>query len=393
MKRIRIHRIVLWCVVLLCLSGIKPVAAEEPKNSCEDWNQNYITRSFNVFAAEAENGYYFIASGYLYYMDFDMEMPIVLCNKPNCMHEGETCNAYLCQNGTDQIIYYEGAVYAFETVAGRGGRTENLLKISADGETREIIFEVTNREKNYFLIHRGKAYYIQRENKTNESVLISYDLKKQEEKIVYEGQGLARFHSLFIWENYLYFAVTEVDETDALSLRTMRCDLEDGDVMEIVVTDPETKEEYTEATPTAEREIDGKIYFLDRTEEMQYLLVADPEGGEAELAIEYASLGGISVMDDQYLYTISTKEQDMLSIYTLDGELMNEIEFEEDEKASLLFACMAGGSESTAFIYTEMFTETEEFVRVWKLDKDTIGTKKCHMELLIDTEGKDIIRR
>ena len=44
-------------------------------------DQNYI--------AMAENGYYFLNGIYIYYCDFNTMESVVLCNKPNCLHDKE----------------------------------------------------------------------------------------------------------------------------------------------------------------------------------------------------------------------------------------------------------------------------------------------------------------
>lgn len=374
---------------VLCLGGMQTAAVSAQENSHEDWNQNYITYSYNLFVTEAENGYYFMAENYLYYMDFDMETPVLLCSKVNCTHDGEECNAYLYQESISQIIYYEGAVYAFETITGL---TEELVKISADGETREVLLEVDNRDVNNVLIHRGKMYYIQ--NVGDASAIASYDLDSGEQEIVYQGENDEVFLTLFAWDHYLYFLDTGVDETEEFYMTTKRFDLtKTEEAEEIAVTIRDKNGTYKDTSPMAVRASDGKIYFVGGSEEEQYYLLADPEGGEAIESVELLSGSGLAFWsDDEYIYTISEgsglKSDKYLYIHTLEGECVETLKIEPAEETYVLSVKMAVGSEATAFfrITTVSDTKDRSVTGIWKLDKSLIGTDDFHLELLIDTE-------
>ena len=58
--------------------------------------------------ATSENGYYFLSNSFVYFYDSNSKKTHVLCNKPECAHDGEGCNAYI---NAMAIRYYERALY------------------------------------------------------------------------------------------------------------------------------------------------------------------------------------------------------------------------------------------------------------------------------------------
>jgi len=78
------------------------------------------------FVAESENGYYFWECinqerllPRLLFMDRESGRVVPLCNRPNCNHEGEECNAYYPEIDfhaagiyKEYLQYYEGSLYA-----------------------------------------------------------------------------------------------------------------------------------------------------------------------------------------------------------------------------------------------------------------------------------------
>lgn len=382
MKRIQHKAAILAAIV--CFGGIWTVSVPAQEKEHEDWNQNYITSSYELFVTEAEHGYYFLVDDYIYYMDFDMEAPVFLCSKPNCMHDNEECNAYLSQERLNQVIYYEGALYAFEYM---GGLREELVKISADGETRETLFEVYDRDGNDMLIHRGKLYYTQ---KTEDSCnIMAYNLDTGEQQMVCEGKENEDFCQLFAWDHYLYYCVRGINEEEEYYDYTERFSLEDGTVTEIFAAAPEMKKEDMDSVSLPRRAENGSIYFFGTEKDQLYLLLADPEGKEA--TIKAKVIFGIVCFDGDYLYTAtmdSLQSDKYLYIYTLDGECMEKMKIEPDEDEYVLHAIMAAGSGTTAFVSTTIVPDTKDrsFFRIWKLDKTLIGTDDFHLKLLIDTE-------
>lgn len=94
-------------------------------NNEYDENYNYITDCQLAKAAllqpfakcnvtKCETGYYALASKILYYIEGSTMRTTPLCNKPNCMHNNESCNAYV--GVVDDIFYSDGYIYYMENI-------------------------------------------------------------------------------------------------------------------------------------------------------------------------------------------------------------------------------------------------------------------------------------
>ena len=122
--------------------------------------ERYITRS--------EEGYYFINGWYLYYSDFNTMNPIVLCNKPNCLHDKEldetkkfNCNAFLLTgNNTTLLTIYNNYIYCYidYDFLKDGTPVPELIRISLDGSERKTICEL-EEDITSMALHRGVLYY------------------------------------------------------------------------------------------------------------------------------------------------------------------------------------------------------------------------------------------
>jgi hypothetical protein len=114
--------------------------------------------------AESENGYYFFSganNSYLYYMDKKTMEPIILCNKPDCLHSDEpdgkkkqSCNAFFfdCHN----LIYYDRNLYMIGIDIDSLDYT--LYKVSLDGTNRKKVYTFQEGLQ-HLIIHRGYIYY------------------------------------------------------------------------------------------------------------------------------------------------------------------------------------------------------------------------------------------
>ena len=116
--------------------------------------------------AKSKDGYYFFGGpdyNYLYYMDNASMKPVLLCNKPNCLHYNETdsnkvseCNAYFCPHGN--LFYYKSSLYVIGQTS-QADSSEALFQVSLDGAKRKKLVTFKNYVYN-MIIHRGSIYYI-----------------------------------------------------------------------------------------------------------------------------------------------------------------------------------------------------------------------------------------
>ena len=99
-----------------------------------DNTQSYFSESMHT-VARCDTGYYYLdkcsaSDDNLMFYDDKSEESIVLCNKPQCGHDGEECMAYI--SGSEfksELYYYNSYIYM---ISSKG----NLVQISADGTQR-----------------------------------------------------------------------------------------------------------------------------------------------------------------------------------------------------------------------------------------------------------------
>ena len=136
-------------------------------SSGEDDLQPYWNM-FNQPVAAAENGYYYIyqrniqdgvyMKNLIAYMDGQTKSTTILCNKPECRHEDENCDAALGDEYNSQsIYYYKGYIYVIKNDESDGN--SYLVQIKPDGSERKTLFELGTISVAYKLAFGGDSVY------------------------------------------------------------------------------------------------------------------------------------------------------------------------------------------------------------------------------------------
>ena len=60
---------------------------------------------YSSLRAFADDGMYYIKRNVLYFLDSKTEKSVVVCNKANCKHNTENCNAYIFGLGSSMLYY------------------------------------------------------------------------------------------------------------------------------------------------------------------------------------------------------------------------------------------------------------------------------------------------
>jgi hypothetical protein len=210
----------------------------------QDFQYTYMKDASFQTITESKEGYYFLSGHYLYYADKSTMKPVILCNKPNCLHEDETdpekviyCNAF--SPSTDHggsVTYFDGYVYVLEEIVeGPGDRTAILNKLSKDGTKRKTVikFQFT---PSFMAIHRGKVYVTSTVYKSDGTAVYEinvYDLNKssfQKPVTIYEGElPGGNIQDIICYGQNLYF--TEYAHNPKIvTTRKMRYDIETGKI-------------------------------------------------------------------------------------------------------------------------------------------------------------------
>jgi hypothetical protein len=213
-------------IVLSCCASVNEY--DPNQYDFEQDDQYYLIKPNALLQsiAESENGYYFFSgqtNSYLYYMDKKTMKPVVLCNKPDCLHSDESdgnkrrdCNAYF--NNCTNLIYYNKNLYAIGGDPNPFSFSSDhfLYEISLDGTRRKIIYKFED-DIQHLIIHRGYIYYNVDDfgelngNETNtESTSRIYRINMDKigsgSELVFEGKGIYGLVSTIVgYKNNVYF--------------------------------------------------------------------------------------------------------------------------------------------------------------------------------------------
>lgn len=139
--------------------------------SSEDFqkNMNQSTAFWFPYLCEAEDGYYFQYDTFAYYIDKKSKTATILCAKPDCAHNDNTCNAWIYCRSLSYLnnkLYFSNNDYVLNngTYTNYGMR---LYSINADGTNRNVVqsleFMPGGNRSNYItspIIHRGNVYFV-----------------------------------------------------------------------------------------------------------------------------------------------------------------------------------------------------------------------------------------
>lgn len=139
---------------------------------------------------------------FLFYYDYDAKKYTKVCNKPECTHSDDSCNAFLpdalieVSYDTSLIQKYDDAIY----MGGLDGKKACLYKVACDGSERGKAIELFDAEVSVskdggatlaeytsfeFCIHRGYVYYCIRNGQNSSLYRKKIDgSSKSEETIV-----------------------------------------------------------------------------------------------------------------------------------------------------------------------------------------------------------------
>lgn len=116
---------------------------------------------------ETQDGYYILFGSYAYFIDKETKKTALLCTKPECAHNDETCNAFLSGYtifSTADRLFYSNASYVEENgeFVNRG---ERLYSVALDGNDRKFVqdleFEPSgNSTYSTPILHKGYVYFV-----------------------------------------------------------------------------------------------------------------------------------------------------------------------------------------------------------------------------------------
>jgi hypothetical protein len=392
-----LHFYVYILLILILLAGCSSnTASVNTYVEGLDCQYMYITQCSGSVIAESEEGYYFICGHFIYYADKQTMEPVVLCNKPNCLHEKESnpemtykCNAFV-YGIKPFITYYNKNIYVTTILFGLEDKFV-LQKLSLDGTKRETVLTF-DREPNSLVIHRGKVYYTDiayDKNKKSHYAIKEFELDKINAKpeALYLGtlKG-GKIQDLICYGNNLYFR-EYVHSEELFATRSMRYDLLTQKANRIFT---ENDNEYNSHLAIYKDKLfSRKCSFINLEFGTYSSYTCNLDGSDIQKTFDIDQ-ESVFLADRHYLYS---KDADVYgSIKTPDEKRL--IVLEDGNELGYIVTghfwpntSIICGGDSHLFI----MTEGNEKLRIFYADKSTFSTKgEIELKLLIELDDEDL---
>ena len=149
-------------LVILSFTGcdnINEVTSGDSYNSVTDSQMTMMgSDPYLIDIAKGEKGYYSYKSKFIYFTDLETFESTPLCFKPNCLHNSDTCNAFI--GAAYSIAYNDGYIYY-----NQSGDIDHehlgvqFYRMKSDGTGKEKLWYYDYMVMEW-TIHRGYLYYV-----------------------------------------------------------------------------------------------------------------------------------------------------------------------------------------------------------------------------------------
>lgn len=190
-------------ILLLFLTGCSgEQEIQTPKESKFSSEEEYLCAAF---LAESDDGLYYVETDQdkeidvLCFADRKTSKKTVLCQKVNCKHDSDTCEAVTeMPNMLASLVYSDGILYSLEYEMDEERTFLRLYSRNSDGTEKKMIhtFENAGMFPCQAALYKGKFFVsvqIMREAEDGlsassaEPSILMYDLKTKEERIIVDG--------------------------------------------------------------------------------------------------------------------------------------------------------------------------------------------------------------
>lgn len=287
---------------------------------------------------KSEYGYYFWegGNGRMLFRDTASGQTVPLCNRPDCDHDKEDCNAWFntrVESGTHYVKsflqFYEGNLYVI-------GRDEedyvNLYRVAEDGSSCEKYMElykadlsadsvegseggtVTEFASPYVCIHRGYVYFI--DHKESTPKLRRMKLGGDEVEIVYETTGVRpNLYRMEAYGNYVFFQAGNFTDDTCLDM--------DGGIFAYNIETGEVQLVKKDAISTYILR-GSDIYYSVAGAIWRYSLTDQEDVQVVEYGEQYYDM----YADEYYIYILD-RDTDNVLTYDYDGSAIATISYED----------------------------------------------------------------
>ena len=387
--------ITILTLAIVLLSGCSPkIIYENHYIDGQDHQFYYYSSESTHSMAESDSGYYFLGGQYLYFVDKANMTPVIVCNKPNCLHNEETdstktlyCNAFF--EGAKSLFYYNDELYISTTRTTMTSESE-FLKVSLDGTRRKSSFKFDGAISSAAL-HRGVLYYAAQVWDANGQAIVSVSASKlngKSKEIYKETFGHGNVNNIICYGNYVYFNAFDYTENGRLE-KMVRYNILTEDTE--ILFDNQIMETIGKPSFISDKMYyrKSKLEFPDMSLEYQEGFLAELDGSNAKSSFELGFPVDVN-SDGQYLYARDIEwspfskpvDEQQLTIYTIDGEVVNRVNM---GSFGSLQSLIPGGEE-------HMFLQQEDsdFLRIYYANKSQISTGNIEWKLLFEVEREKL---
>ena len=119
----------------------------------------------------ADNGYYFLCSGHIYFWNGDVtKQAVPLCSRPNCSHTTEDCAAMI-RDASQKMYKVDDGFYVLSTWPREDSKTgEKMMpiwRVQNDGSGKEIVGEIPDASVVNYTVFQDKIYYTMEDIRTD----------------------------------------------------------------------------------------------------------------------------------------------------------------------------------------------------------------------------------
>lgn len=368
----------------------------------EGIDSQYIYDStFSLYnIASSEDGYYITTGAYIYYVDKETKKQGILCNKPNCLHDEEfdsskkyNCNGFLwaATTGSSSLYYYKENIYAlvnFNPMKKSHDEEHSLIKISKDGEKREVIYSFDNKISNA-LIHRGYFYYVSKNLESNGNyscrntklLRLNIDKKNSKPEIVQENNLFEdSITSMKAYGKNIYFGISGYKEEELSTYKSgfYKYDIEKQKVEEVFFTEEEKEVSKISIYKDKILYYYGHYDFYD--ERNKEIYASDLNGEKGKLFLKIDSLWDKD-SDDKFIIVdnkIQLKENQsvnrIIEFYDDSGEKVDFIDLGREEPEAKSWFVITGDEEYSFLSYVD-----SEYLYIKTIDKKEIGSENLKL--------------
>jgi len=351
---------------------------------------------------------------YLSYFDYQTKQEVLLCQKPECQHQDETCTAKI-QDMLSYLYVYdehlyliENSVFSLNSLGEFEQTNPRIIQMNLDGSHRHVLYSVENgyHIKGSDLCFDNENIYISIYKKVDYEKTTSSHLTVNQDEALYqislrsgkakklidmnhkslcgvEGRQLILYHLTYLEDPQKYLDKNDFEGYDRVVKKgQLSYDIVDIDTLETTTLKTESQEYGTY--------MKGKIYF----QKQQYLYCLDIDTGKEEVLLKYPNQHYFSIRnvigdyliveesDDDYIatYKISTNHPRLENINQVIQRTNEPMTILAQNQKHLLVIYDKTGHEEKTWAKTTQFEVDKEYIGYIE-QVDFLNGKKNFVEM------------